>query len=148
MKTSKILMMAVFSILTMAVSAQNNTIGNQYGHSTRSKKELMKMEVMKIQSTEQSFKRKFAKKSVATNLSPKEQMKTSVVKLDIGTQYNSVNVNRSGKCAPCLKMAHLSKKEQMKMMVVGLDTCPTNVESSIVEANNCIICNMDVTACN
>lgn len=148
MKISNILMMAVFSILTMAVSAQNNTIGNQYGHSTRSKKELMKMEVMKIKSTEQSFERKFAKKSVATNLSPKEQMKTSVVKLDTGTKYNSVNVNTSGKCATCLKLSLVSIKEQMKMSVVGLDTCPGIVGNSLLKGNNCSICDMDLTTCN
>ena len=141
-------MMAVLSILTLVVYAQNNTFGNQYGHSTRSKKELMKMEVMKIPSTQQNDERKSLKKSVVINLSPKEQMKTSVVNLAPGTQYNSVKVNRSGKCTACLKMTHLSSKEKMKMTIVGSDTCPVNIGSSIVEANNCIICKMDVTACN
>ena len=148
MKISNILMMAVFSILTMAVSAQNNTFGNQYRHSTRSKKELMKMEVMKIQSTQQNFEKKSSKNSVVTNLSPKEQMKTSVVKWDIGTQYNSVNVNRSGKCATCLKLSLVSIKEQMKMSVVGLDTCPGIVGNSLLKGNNCSICDMDLTTCN
>lgn len=148
MKTFKILMMVVLSILTMAVSAQNNTIGNQYGHSTRSKKELMKMEVMKIQSTQQNFDRKSSKNRVVKNLSPKEQMKTSVVKLDTGTEFYSVNMNRSGKCATCLKLSVVSIKEQMKMSVVGLDSCPVNVGKSILKGNNCSICDMDMAACN
>lgn len=141
-------MMAVFFILTMAVFAQNNSFTTQQFQPARSKKELMKMEVMKIQNDPIISDKKLINTEGSPILSIKEQMKTGVMKLEPVAQYYVVGTNGSAKCTPCIKFGNLSVKEQMKIRVVGLDVHPASVDTTGLEANLCSICKMDISTSN
>jgi hypothetical protein len=139
------LMMAALTILTINVFAQSNSNKSQQEQFTNSKKELMKMEVMKIQISPKDFVTSGAvNNSIVSNLSAKEQMKTSVIKLNTGVQNYTVAVNKSGMCAACLTLSNLSAKEQMKMTAMALDKCPMNAGTPGHEAKKCAICGMDL----
>jgi hypothetical protein len=122
MKSLKILMMATLTILTISVVAQNSTTKPPKERLTISKKEQMKMEVMKIQSAIPNYitTGDYSKGAFVSNLSLKEQMKRNVMKLNSVNSYPNISVNKSGKCPACLNVLNLSPKEQMKMKVMGM----------------------------
>jgi hypothetical protein len=145
MKSLKMLMMAALSILTISVFAQSNT--------TISKKEQMKMEVMKIYTSPGNYDvtinntGNYAPGSFASNLSSKEQMKIGVMKLNAGTHYNEVAIDKSAMCTKCVALSNLAPKEQMKMKVMGLYNCPMSADMSGNMSGKCSsMCGMDLTA--
>jgi len=141
MKSLKMLMMAALSILTISLFAQSNT--------TKSKKELMKMEVMKIHTTPQAIiTEASAKDGFASNLSPKEQLKRNVVKWNAVTRNNDVAGTNSGKCPDCLSLSNLSPKEQMKMKEMDLLVCSMSAGIASGKIGKCAICGMDLVAVN
>ena len=146
MKSLKTLMMAALTILTISVVAQNNTTKSPKEKLSISKKEQMKMEVMKIQTSPTDFvTRAVINNSIALNLSAKELMKARVMKSNTSAQNYTVALNRSGKCTACLTLVNLSPKEQMKMKVMALDKCSMIAGTLSHEANKCSICGMDLT---
>lgn len=142
------LMMAAFTIVTIAVFAQNNTTKFPQEQLTKSNKELMKMEVMKIPTYSNVFvtTSEYSKNDLVTNLSIKEQMKTSVIKVNAATQYQDIASNKSDKCPACFTLSNLSPKEQMKMKVMDLFTCPMGLGTPGHSSDKCSICGMDLTA--
>lgn len=148
MKSLKTLMMAVLTILTISVVAQNSTIKSPKEQLSISKKEQMKMEVMKIQYAIPNYitTGDYSKGAFVSSLSPKEQMKRNVMKLNSVNSYQDVAVNKSGKCPVCLNVLNLSPKEQMKMKVMDLYNCPMSSGSATDKAGKCSICGMDLTA--
>lgn len=147
MKKYTTLMMAVLSIFAIEGSAQNIEIENQKHHTSRSKKELMKMEVLKIENPPKVLNRSLLNEGFVSNLSTKEKMKTSVVKNELLLQNKINNVSASGKCVYRLKLSHLSTKEQMKTTVVGLDNCNSEAGSSL-QQHTCSNGSGDVIADN
>ena len=142
------LIMAALSIMTIAVFAQNNTTKSPQEQLTKSNKELMKMEVMKIPTYPNGYVTTgiYLKKGIVTNLSPKEQMKTSVIKVNAAIQYQDIASNNSDKCPECFTLSNLSQKEQMKMKVMDLFTCPMSLGTAGHSSDKCSICGMDLTA--
>lgn len=148
MKAFKMLMMAALTILTTVVFSQNSTTKTQQFQSARSKKELMKMEVMKMQENSKPVISKSFKIAKGANLSSKEQMKAGVMKLKPFMEAYPVAVNKTGKCTPCLSVSNYSHKEQMKMKVVGLYKCGENIAAKNFEAEKCTMCGMHLMACD
>ncbi len=150
MKSLKMLMIAGLTILTISVFSQNNTTRFSQDQLAKSKKELMKMEVMKMQTSPNDFvvTGQYSKGGLVSTLSPKEQMKRNVMRLNNATQYTDVAVNKSGKCPMCVTMSNLSPKEKMKMTVMALNTCPMNAGIPGIDADKCSICGMDLSAVN
>jgi len=147
MKSLKTLMMAALTILTISVVAQNSTTKPPKEQLSISKKEQMKMEVMKIQINPSKYiTTEDYSKGLVSNLSPKEQMKRNVMKLNSVSRYQDVAVNKPGKCPACLNVLNLSPKEQMKMKVMDLYNCPMSSGSATDKAGKCSICGMDLTA--
>lgn len=136
--------MAALSILVLPVFAQTTTTEFQQLQLTKSKKELMKMEVMKIQTNPKNLVRNSLKNGQVSNLSSKEQMKATVMKLKPLSQNYTLAINTSGKCAPCLTFSHLSLKEQMKMKIVGLYIHPINMVVPREEFDKCSICGLNL----
>ncbi|MBS1511668.1 MAG: hypothetical protein JST86_12555 [Bacteroidetes bacterium] len=135
MKSLRILMMAVFSILTISAIAQN-----------QSKKEQMKMEVMKIQSSSKVFVSTgaFLKAGLLTSLSAKEQMKSNVTKTNNTVSDYYAGAVKSPLCPDCLVYSTASPKEQMKLRVMNLDKCSMSPVKGIAEAGKCSICGMGI----
>ena len=148
MKSLKTLMMAALTILTISVVAQNTTTKPPKEQLSISKKEQMKMEVMKIQTAIPKYiiTGDYSKGAFVSNLSLKEQMKTNVMKLNSVNSYQDIAVNKSGKCPACLNVLNLSPKEQMKMKVMDLYNCPMSSGSATDKAGKCSLCGMDLTA--
>lgn len=137
-------MLAALSIVILPVFAQTLTTESQVWQLTRSKKEVMKIEVMKIQTNPKILVTNASKNGQISNLSSKEQMKASVMKLKLLSKDYTLAFNNSGKCAPCLTFSNLSIKEQMKMKVMGLHTSTINVVGPIEEFDKCSICGIDL----
>ena len=115
-------MVTVLSIPINSVFAQKNTPEFEQSNSTRSKKELMKMEVIKVQSTQKNYSKNVINNGQTTILSLKEQMKTSVINKTTVSPYNDVANNNFRKCTSCVRLSNFSLKEQMKMEVMGIYT--------------------------
>lgn len=138
MKSLKMLMMAGLTILTISVYAQNN--------STLSKKEQMKMEVMKSSASPVQYnipgdtQSKISKKRFAVNRSSKEQMKLSVMNGNSDTLYQ----DGAAACPLCLAVLNATTKEQMKLKVMGLYTCPMKVDTASNQRTKCSRCGMNL----
>ncbi len=135
MKSLKILMVAVLSILTISAMAQN-----------QSKKEQMKMEVMKIQSPSKVFVSTgaFLKAGLLTSLSAKEQMKSNVTIAKNTVPDYYAGAAKSTLCPDCLVYSTASPKEQMKLQVMNLEKCSMITVKEIAEAGKCSICGMGI----
>ena len=136
MKSLKMLMMAAFSILTISTIAQN-----------QSKKEQMKMYVMKIQSPSNGLAStgEYLKAGLLTGLSVKEQMKSNVTKTNNTAQNYYLGATKSILCPDCLVYSIASPKEQMKLHTMNLDKCSMSPVKGIVEAaGKCSICGMGI----
>lgn len=135
MKFLKMLMMAAFSILTISTIAQN-----------QSKKEQMKMEVMKIQSSSKVFVSTgaYINAALLTSLSAKEQMKSIVAKANITVPDYYTSTAKSILCPDCFVYSTASPKEKMKLQVMNLDKCSMSPVKGIAEAGKCSICGMGI----
>ena len=128
MKKFTMLMMATLTILSASVFAQDTTKISTatQKHITRSKKELMKMEIMKTD-TSSSYTNIKSMSSGENyknnNKSKKEQMKMEVMKIDNSSLYPKVKSHKPAKCSICITNRNRSKKEQMKMEVMKIQTC-------------------------
>ena len=137
-------MVTVLSIPINSVFAQKNTPEFEQSNSTRSKKELMKMEVIKVQSTPKNYSKNVMNNGQTTILSLKEQMKTSVINKNTVSTYNDVANNKFRKCASCVRLSNFSLKEQMKMEVMGIYT-KTKDSTMLKEAmDKCSHCGADL----
>lgn len=147
MKSFKMLMMAALTILTISVFSQNIISKSPEEQVTNSKKESMKMDVMKIQTFLKDFTttRAYSKKGLVSNLYPKDQMKSIVMNLNNVTPYYDVANDKSGKCSECLTVSNLTPKEQLKMKVIDLYTCQMSSGAASDESGKCAICGMDLT---
>lgn len=140
MKSLKMLMMAALTILTISVFAQSN--------STRSKKEQMKMEVMKTYNSpvqndiKSDMPGKNKKGGSTSSLSSKEQMKMEVMRGTPDTQYQNVAVDKSSNCPLCMTLLNGTPKEQMKMKVMGYK-CPMKIDTAGKQPGRCSMCGMD-----
>ena len=127
------LMMAALSILTISVFAQSNT--------SKSKKEQMKMEVMKIYTSPVNYD--VTSGVFVSNLSQKEQMKMDVIKFNAGSAYRDITINNSAVCPKCTALLNLTSKEQMKMKVMGLYNCPMSADMAGNMPDKCSgVCSM------
>ena len=126
------LMMAALTILSTSVFAQNETTkaskeevmmdkSGKYSvcdmDLTKLKKEQMKMKVMKIYTCQKDYNVtsdmpvKYSTGWFALNLSPNEQMKIDLMKID-GNKTSTYPNNKL--------VLYLSPKEKMKMVVLGM----------------------------
>lgn len=126
MKTLKVLITPVLTILAISVFAQNSTNKDCKSSLTKSKKEQMKMDVIKIYTcTSQTgltsdMADKYASAGSALNLTSKELMKMDVMKFYTGPQYPDVAFDNAGTYPRGLTLINLSAKEQMKMKDTGM----------------------------
>ena len=139
--------MGVLSILAIELSAQNIANEKQQYQTSRSKKELMKMEVLKTQTSPKILDRTVSNDGVVSSLFLKEKMKTSVLKLQPAAQNKMNNVSASDKCVDRLKLSHLTIKEQMKTAVIGVDKYNPEAGNSLLE-HSCLICYRNVKTDN
>ena len=122
MKTLKVLITPVLTILAISVFAQKDFKSPVM----KSKKEQMNMDVIKTYTcTSQSgvtsdMAGKYANGRPALNLTSKELMKMDVMKFYTGPQYHDVAMDNSGKYPGGLALINLSAKEQMKMKDTGM----------------------------
>ena len=144
MKLLNILMVAVLSIPINSVFAQKTTPGFEQSHSTKSKKELMKMEVIKVQSTPKNYSKNEIKNEQTIALSLKEQMKISVIKKTPASSYYDIANNNFRKCTSCVRLSNFSLKEQMKMEVMGIHTKANDSTTLNGAINKCLHCGVDL----
>jgi len=129
MKNFNIILVAVFTLVSTGVLAQTNN--------NRSKKEQMKMEVVKMNTTPA----KINNNVTAINRSAKEQMKTDLMKSASSDQSHELVFGNSGNCPNQLPNLHLSPKEQMKMEVVKLNQCTVAAgDTAVVKDGKCTMC--------
>ena len=137
-------MVAVLSIPINSVFAQKNTPEFEQSHSTKSKKELMKMEVIKAQSTPKNYSKNERKNEQTIALSLKEQMKTSVIRKTPASPYYGMANNTFRKCTSCVRLSNFSLKEQMKMEVMGIYTKTKDSTTLKGAINKCLHCGADL----
>ncbi len=126
-------MMATFTILSVSVFGQDTIIISTelQKHPNRSKKELMKMEIMKIDTSPGNTNiptigsGNSDKYVTDITRSKKEQMKMELMGIDESTLY-PISKIKSSKYAACAAHLNRSKKELMKMEVMKIHTCPDN----------------------
>ena len=129
MKNLNIISVAVFTLISTGVFAQTNN--------NRSKKEQMKMEVVKMNTTPV----KFINNVTAINRSAKEQMKTGLMKSVSAEQSHAMVFDNSGNCPNKLPSLHLSPKEQLKMDVVKINQCMVAAsDTAVVKDGKCVKC--------
>ena len=127
----KIILTSAIIFATVVAFAQ--TAGR---NQTLSPKEIMKMQVMKIDpSNVNSYNSTTA---INLNLSQKEAMKAKVVN-NTAQAIQIINANNSSDCPSCLALSRLSPKEKMKAQVVGLYKCATdyNINNSDIKCRFC-----------
>lgn len=143
MKSLKMGMMTVLIILSISVFAQNNT--------THSKKEQLKMEVMKIYTSPVKnhitgdMTVKNSKGGFISNLSSKQQMKLNILQGYTSTHDQAVTIDNTGTCPLCVTLLNTTPKEQMKMTVMELYNCPMNEDTATYQPAKCSMCGMDLT---
>lgn len=136
----KIILTSAITIAIVIASAQV-TSPNQ----TQSSKELMKMEVVKIDPARaNSYELATV---INSSLSQKEAMKANVVGNSFGViQIN--NTNNTSDCPSCLALSKLASKEQMKAQVIGLYKCSSDYNIISNNTTKCRFCGMRLTAKN
>lgn len=129
MKNYNIVLVAIFTLISTCALAQNNN--------NRSKKEQMKMEVVKMNTTPA----KISNNVTAINRSAKEQMKTDLMKSASNEQSHDLVFGSSGNCPNQRPNFNLSPKEQMKMEVVKLNQCMAVAsDTAVVKDGKCTMC--------
>ena len=128
MKIFNIVLVAIFTFITTGVFAQNNN--------NRSKKEQMKMEVVKMNTTPAKISN-----NVATiNRSGKEQMKIDLMKSNNIEQPHELVIDKSGNCTNQLTYSNLSSKEQMKVKVMNQNNCMVAGDIAFIKDGKCTKC--------
>jgi|GEM_PF-2536148 len=133
MKNFNIVLVAVFTLISTVAVAQNNI--------NRSKKEQMKMEVVKMNTTPA----KISNNVTAINRSAKEQMKTDLMKSASTEQSHELVIDNSGNCPNQLTYSNLSPKEQMKLKVVKQNKCMIAGDIAAVKDGKCTMCGKNAT---
>jgi len=128
MKNFNIVLVAVFTLISTGALAQNNN--------SRSKKEQMKMEVVKMNTTPA----KISNNATAINRSAKEQMKTDLMKSTSTEQSHELVFDNSGNCSNQLNYSNLSPKEQMKLKVVKQNKCILASDTAALKNGKCTMC--------
>lgn len=134
MKIVKMLLWAAFSVSSIGVVAQN-----------RSKKELMKMEVMKTKTSVVNIANGWAasNKGMAA-LSVKEQMKRETLKMN---NYEGSYITSSVTtkvCVDCIALISMSPKEQMKHRLMNRLKCNSGDNKAIEQSCKCTICDAGI----
>ena len=127
MKNFNIILVAIFTLISTGAMAQTNN---------RSKKEQMKMEVVKMKTTPG----KITNNVTASNRSAKEQMKSGVMKASSTKQSHELVIDDSDYCANQLINSNLSLKEQMKTKVVKQSNCIVAGDIAAVKDGKCTMC--------
>ncbi len=128
MKNFNIILVAIFTLISTGAFAQANN--------SRSKKEQMKMEVVKMNTTPA----KITTDVTAINRSAKEQMKTVVMKPGSPEQLHELVIENSSFCSNQLTYSNRSPKEQMKLKVVNQNKCVVVSDTAIVKSGKCTMC--------
>ena len=128
MKNFNIVLVAVFTLISTGALAQNNN--------SRSKKEQMKMEVVKMNTTPA----KISNNATAINRSAKEQMKTDLMKSTSTEQSHELVFDNSENCSNQLSYSNLSPKEQMKLKVVKQNKCILASDTAALKNGKCTMC--------
>lgn len=128
MKNCNIVLVAIFTFISTCALAQNNH--------NRSKKEQMKMEVLKMNTTPA----KITNNVTAINRSSKEQMKTVVMNPGSPEQLHELVFDNSSFCSMQLTYSNRSPKEQMKHKVVNQNKCMVVSDTAAVKNGKCTMC--------
>ena len=128
MKNFNIVLVAVFTLIATGAFAQNNN--------SRSKKEQMKMEVVKMKNTSG----KISNNVTASNRSAKEQMKTELMKSSSTEQSHELEVDNSRNCSNLVTRSDLSPKEQMKLKEMRPIKCVATSDTAAIKDGKCTIC--------
>ena len=134
MKKFNIAVLAIFTLISTGVVAQNNN--------SISKKEQMKMKVVNMNTTPGKISNNVA----VSSRSPKEQMKSDLMKSGTTAQFHELVVNDSGNCMSKLNYTNLSPKEQMKLKVVNQNKCMVASDVATVKDGKCTMCGKNATS--
>ncbi len=128
MKNFNIILVAVFTLMSAGAFAQTNN--------NRSKKEQMKMEVVKTKTTPG----KITNNVTASNRSAKEQMKAEVMNASSNKHSHELVIDDSDYCANQPINSNISLKEQMKLKVVKQSNCVVAGDIAAVKDGKCTMC--------
>jgi len=128
LKNFNIVLVAVFTLISTGALAQNNN--------NRSKKEQMKMEVVKMKTTPA----KITNDVSASNRSAKEQMKTDLMRTSSTEKSHELVTDNSLICSNQLTHSNRSPKEQMKLKVVKQNKCVDAGDIAAVKDGKCTNC--------
>ncbi len=128
MKTFNIILISLFTLASTGALAQNNN--------SNSKKEQMKMEVVKMNTAPNKISNNIA----ATNRSAKEQMKSDLIKSGNTSQSHELVIDKLGNCKNQLTYSNLSPKEQMKLKVMKQNKCIVAGDIAVVKDGKCTSC--------
>jgi len=134
MKNFNIVLVTVFTLISTVAMAQTNN--------NLSKKEQMKMEVVKINATPT----KISNNVTAINRSAKEQMKIDLIKSPSTEQPHELVVGNQETCSNQLPNLHLSPKEQMKLKVMKQNLCTVVAsDTGMVKDGKCNMCGKNIS---
>ncbi len=139
MKSFKIVMMAVFSIMYVSVIAQGKagkkvTTSNTILYTCPMHPEV---EMKKAGHCPQC--------GMQLQMSKKEEMKNAVVKNYTCPVHTQVISDKPGNCTKCGMNLNLSPKEKMKVNVMNNFTCPMHKDVTRSKAGKCPKCGMNLT---
>jgi len=139
MKSIKMLMIAVFSIMTISVFSQGKAGKKDTAtHTTMYTCPMHPEMVFNKPGT-------CPKCGMKLNLSTKEQMKKDVVKNYACPVHTTVMSNKPGKCPQCGMDLRLSSKEEMKAGMNSHYTCPMHADVVSGKDGKCPKCGMSLT---
>ena len=138
MKTFKILMMAVFSIMYVSVIAQGKA----------GKKDTTRNTILYTCPMHPEVEMKKAghcpQCGMQLQVSKKEEMKNAVVKNYTCPVHTQVISDKPGNCSKCGMHLNLSPKEKMKMEVMKTYTCPMHPDVTSDKPGKCPKCGMEM----
>jgi hypothetical protein len=136
MKTIKILMMAVLTIMSATVFAQDTSMHKMKMH----KMDHMKYSCPMHPEVTSNKPGKCSKCGMDMTNMKDHKME----KMYCCAKHPSVKSDKPGKCPKCGSTLNLSPKEKMKIGVMKMYTCPMHAEVTSKKPGKCPTCGMDM----
>ena len=136
MKTHKILLMAVLTIISTSLFAQDTSMHNMKMH---------KMDRMKYSCPMHAEVTSNKPGKCSTCGMDMTKMKEhNMEKMYCCAKHPTVKSDKPGKCPKCGSTLNLSPKEKMKMGVMNMYSCPMHAEVTSKKSGKCPTCGMDM----
>jgi Heavy metal binding domain len=136
MKTKKILLMVVLTILSASVMAQDTSMHKMKMHKMDHMKYSCPMHA-EVTSNKPG-------KCTKCGMDMTKMKEHNMDKMYCCAKHPTVTSDKPGKCPKCGATLNLSPKEKMKMGVMKMYTCPMHAEVTSKKPGKCPTCGMDM----